>query len=109
MVLVELETSTLSVLIAGLYCTFNNVNSMAIPESIYLSIAEKIEYFISNGLWDFSRISFEDWVKHCLIIYPKQVLSEVELEDLKKDSLYWEVPAGNVILVISMDIGGING
>ena len=43
---VELETTTLSVLIAGLYCTEHEVNSMAIPQSLWLEIAEKVEYFL---------------------------------------------------------------
>ena len=71
MVKIELETSTLAVLLAGLYCTYHEVNSMAIPESVYLSISEKLEYFIGNELWDFEKISFEQWVQNCLMIYPK--------------------------------------
>ena len=109
MVKVELETSTLAVLLAGLYCTYHEVNSVAIPESVYLSVAEKIEYFIGNELWDFTKISFEEWVQYHLMIYPKALFTEEQIKDLQKNSLYWEVPNGNAILVVSMDIGEING
>lgn len=109
MVKIDLETSTLAVLLAGLYCTYHEVNSMAIPESVYLSVAEKLEYFIGNELWDFEKISFEQWVQNCLMIYPKAFFTEEQLDDLKEDSLYWEVPNGNAILFISMNIGEING
>ena len=106
MVKVELEPSTLSVLIAGLYCTYNEVNSIAIPESVFLSIAEKLEYFLT--LWDYDVISFEDWIKNCLLIYPKEMFAEEEIQQLQKNTLYWEYPNGNVILFISMDISVIN-
>ena len=90
MVSIELETNTLAVLIAGLYCTYNEVNSIAIPESVFLSIAEKLEYFLP--LWDYDVISFEDWIKNCLLIYPKQMFAEEELKQLQENSLYWEYP-----------------
>jgi len=109
MVKIELETSTLAVLIAGLYSVRYNVNAMAIPESVYLQVAEKLEHFLENNLWDFKKLSFEDWVNTCLWIYPKPLISDAELDDMKKTTLYWEVPNGNVILVVSMNIGDING
>lgn len=103
---IELETNTLAVLIAGLYCSNTGIDSMAIPHSIYLGIAEKLEYFLPE--WDYSKISFEDWIKHCLLIYPKEMITEVELKGMQENSLYWEYPNGNVVLVISMDISVIN-
>ena len=108
MALVELETNTLAVLIAGLYCTYNEVNAIAIPESVFLSVAEKLEYFISNNLWDYDAISFEDWIKNCLLIYPKELFADEELAQLQKQTLYWEYPNGNAILFVSMDINVIN-
>lgn len=106
MVNVELETSTLSVLIAGLYCTTHNVDVLAIPESIYLGVAEKLEFFLMN--WNYDVISFEDWIKHCLLIYPKEMLPDDDLKELQENTLYWETPVGNAILFVSMDIGVIN-
>ena len=106
MILIDLNTDTLAVLTAGLYCTYNEVNSIAIPESVFLSIAEKLEYFLT--LWDYDVISFEDWIKNCLLIYPKEMFAEEEIQQLQKNTLYWEYPNGNVILFISMDISVIN-
>lgn len=107
MVKIELNTFTLSVLIAGIYCTSTGVDSIAIPESVWLGIAEKIEYFAPD--WDFEKISFEDWVKNCLLIYPKELISEDDLKYYQENTLYWEIPNGNVILVISMGMEAING
>ena len=107
MVKIELRTSTIAVLIAGLYSIRFNVDSMAIPESVFILIAETLENYIP--LWDFNKIGFEDWVSNCLWIYPTPLLSDVEIADLKKNTLYWEVPNGNVMLSVSMDINDING
>ena len=104
---VNLETNTLSVLIAGLYCVNHMVDSIAIPQSVWLSIAEKLEYFLS--LWDYDIISFEEWIDTHLLILPKPMLSDEELTDLQSNTLYWETPNGNVILIISMNMGVING
>ena len=109
MVLVELETSTLAVLVAGMYCTENQVDSVAIPQSVWLSIAEKLEYFIGNGLWDFNKMSFEEWIRTGLFIFPKPLLEEEVIKEMMDKPLYWEAGNGNVILSISMDVSEING
>lgn len=106
MVEIELEQSTLAMLTAGLYCSFHNVDSMAIPENIWISVAEKLEYFLPN--WNYEIVSFEDWIKNNLNIYPKALYTEEELKHLQETTLYSEVPNGNAILVISMDIRGVN-
>lgn len=103
---VDLETNTLAVLIAGLYCTSHNTNALAVPQSVYLQIAEKLEYFLPY--WDYSKITFEEWIDTHLLIYPKVLISDDELNDLRENTLYWEQSNGNAILVISMDIGVIN-
>lgn len=107
MVSVDLNTDTLSVLIAGIYCTGHQVNSAAIPQSVWLSVAEKLEFFLPN--WDYSKISFEQWVGTHLLIMPKPMLDENEIKELESSTLYWEVPNGNIMLIISMDIKPING
>lgn len=106
MVFVDMSIHTLATLIAGLYCADNNVDSMAIPYSIWIAIAEKLEYFLPE--WDYENITFEQFIKNCVLIYPKQMIPEAELEDMQKNTLYWEYPNGNVILAISMDISVIN-
>lgn len=107
MVVVDISNSTLSVLVAGLYCVSHDVNSIAIPESVYLYVAEQLEYFLPN--WDYDRISFEEWVCNYLTIYPKPMLSVEHIKDLQENTLYVEMPNGNVILVVSMDVSMING
>lgn len=104
---VELETNTLAVLVAGMYCTDHQVDSMAIPQSLWIQIAEKLEYFLPD--WDFDKISFEEWIRTHLLILPKPMLSEDEVEELQKTTLYWEQLNGNIILCVSMDIRTING
>ena len=106
MVKIKLHTSTLSVLLAGLYCSMNDVNHLAIPESVWLSVAEKLEYFLPD--WNYDVISFEDWIKDCLFIYPKPILDEDDIRYLQENSLYWEMPSGNVMLVVSMNVRDIN-
>ena len=106
MVSVELDKFTLSTLVAGLYCSSHQIDSMAIPHSVWIEIAEKLEYFIPT--WNYEKISFEDWVDNCLLILPKELLTDPEIMELQKDTLYWERLNGNVVLIISMDIGVIN-
>ena len=82
---VELELSTISTLIAGLYCLYTNTDPVAIPASLYLELAEKIAPYFEK--WDYEVISFEDWIKYNLLIIPK-VMVEDELESLKENDLY---------------------
>ena len=106
MVKVDLETHTLAILVAGIYSGVHEVEPIAIPESVWLGVAEKLEYFLPD--WNYDKISFEDWINNCLTILPKVMLSEEELEYLQGNSLYWEVPNGNAILIVSMDVTGVN-
>lgn len=104
---VDLDTSTIAVLVSGLYCVESNIDAMAVPQSVWIAIAEKLEYFLPN--WNYESISFEEWVRKCLFIVPKILLTEDDIEDMKKSTLYWEFPNGNMMLVISMDVKPIDG
>lgn len=106
MVKVDLKTHTLAILVAGIYSVVHEVELIAIPESVYLSVAEKLEFFLPD--WNYEKISFEDWINNCLTILPKVMLSEEELEYLQNNTLYWEVPNGNAVLIVSMDVTGVN-
>lgn len=106
MVKVELHTTTLAVLVSGLYCSSHNIDAMAIPQSVWIAVAEKLEYFLPD--WNYSIISFEEWVDTHLMIIPKVLLTDEDVEEMQKTTLYWEYPNGNMILVISMDIEPIN-
>lgn len=104
--IIELEKTTLAVLIAGLYSIYNDVNPIAIPESVWIEIAEKLEHFLP--LWDYTKITFEEWIEHGLLIYPKDLFNEEEIMDLQNNTLYWERIVGNAVLLISMDVREIN-
>lgn len=100
----ELELSTLSVLIAGLYCHYSSVDPMAIPESLYIEIAEKLVPYLEN--WNYEKISFEQWLQYNLLIMPK-IMVEDELEELKKNEFYIERDNGNIMLIVSADMDGV--
>lgn len=106
MVSIEVSTDTLAILIAGLYCYYNDINSIAIPENIYLYVAEQLEQFLPE--WNYNIISFEKWVENCLLICPKEMLNEKDIKELQQDTLYSEIQNGNVLLIVSMNIVGIN-
>lgn len=97
MVHIEIETGTLAVLIAGLYSVdhLNDVN--AVPTSMYMEVANQLKPYLEN--WDYEIQSFEDWVKYNLLIYPKVMYSEEELEEYKDNDIYIELAIGNVILI----------
>jgi len=100
---VYLSTDTLAVLIAGLYSTFGDINPMAIPQSLWLEIAEKLEPYLDE--WDYDKISFEDWVRYNLFIYPTMALDDETLDELKESSVYFERLNGNALLSVGMDMG----
>lgn len=99
---VFLTTETLAVLIAGLYATFSDLNPVAVPQSLWLEIAEKLEPYLDE--WDYEKLSFEDWVKYNLFIYPTQALDEETLLELMESTIYFERVNGNVLLSISMEM-----
>ena len=100
---VFLTTETLAVLIAGLYVTFSDLNPVAVPQSLWLEIAERLEPYLDE--WDYEKLSFEDWVKYNLFIYPTMALDEDTLKDIKETTQYFERVNGNVLLSVSMDMG----
>jgi len=103
---VELKTETLAILIGTIYCSNSQVNPLAFPMDVWMAIAEKVEYFLP--MWDYDKISFEQWVEMGLFVLPKPMLDADTLEEMQTDSLYWEMENGNVTLAISMDISVIN-
>jgi len=100
---VFLNTDTLGVLIAGLYATYSDINPMAIPNSLWLEIAEKVEPYLEN--WDYEKISFEEWIKYNLFIYPTMAIDDESLKEMKESTIYFERLNGNALLSISMDMG----
>ena len=99
---IELEVATLSTLIAGLYCTFSSVDPIAIPSSVYIEIAEKIIPYLEN--WDYEQMTFEKWVETNLLIIPKVMCSEEDIEVFKRNPVYIERENGNAILIATFEV-----
>lgn len=101
MVNIELETDTLAPLIAGLYCIDMDLDAIGVSKSIWFEVAEKLKPYLEK--WDYSKISFEDWIKYCLIIYPLEAMKADDIESLQENTLCWTSDNGNATLFISMD------
>ena len=101
---VKMELSTFAVFIAGLYCHYSMVDPVAIPESLYIEIAEKLLPYLKK--WNYDKITLEQWLKYNLLIIPK-VLVEGEIDDFKKNDLYFERDNGNVMLIVTADMSEV--
>lgn len=99
---IKIEVSTLATLIAGLYCTMASVDPMAIPSSIYIELAEKLVPYLEE--WDYDELTFEQWVGANLLIIPKVLCSEDDIEELKKNTVYLERENGNAILIVTFEV-----
>ena len=97
-VTIELEVGTLSVLISGLYVSYTGIHVNAIPVSMYMEVAEKVAEYLPQ--WDYSRLSLEDWIRTSLIIAPKELFSEEELDYYKDNNLFLiQRIMGNAIII----------
>ena len=98
---IRLEVSTIATLVAGLYCMYTGTDSMAIPTSLYIEIAEKLIPYLEN--WDYSKMTFEDWIKYNLLIVPKMLIED-NLDEFKKNEWYFERDNGNIMLVVTAEM-----
>ena len=98
----RIEETTLAIIIAGLYSAYASVNVYAVPYDVYLVVAKELTPYLEN--WNYELITFEQWVEHNLLIYPKQAFTENELTSAKDNDIYLEYPAGNVILIITASV-----
>ena len=98
----KIEETTLAIIIAGLYTAYASVNVYAVPYDVYLVIAKELVPYLEN--WNYELITFEQWIEHNLLIYPKQAFTDKELSSAKDNDIYLEYPAGNVILVMTASI-----
>lgn len=103
---VTMELGTFSTLVAGLYCTYSVVNPVAIPEYLWIEIAQKLSEYL--GSWDYDKISLEDFIKYNLLIVPLELVAD-ELDEYKKNDLYFERENGNAVLVITANLSEIKG
>lgn len=99
---IQIEVATLSTLIAGIYCTVASVDPIAIPTSIYIEVAEKIVPYLKD--WDYEKISFEQWVETSLLIIPKVMCSEEDIESFKNNTVYLERENGNAVLIVTFEV-----
>lgn len=99
---IELDESTIAVLLAGLYTVNTGVNPIAIPESLWLDIVKILSPYFET--WDYKKLSFEDFVKYNILIIPKQLCSEEDIDYYKQNTVYYEYPNGNVILIVTFNI-----
>ena len=100
---IEITVDSLTALIAGLYISTHQTRIEAIPQSLFLEIAEKLYPYLP--VWDYNRCTFEDWIRTFLLIAPKIVIDENELSYMKANNeIYLERHLGNVVLIASAPV-----
>lgn len=95
---IEIELGTFATLIAGLYCTYSAVNPIAIPEFMWLELASEVAPYLKD------IESFDEWVKYNLLIIPKDLCSDDEIETYKKNTVYYERANGNAVLIVTFEV-----
>ena len=93
----NLELGTLAVLISGLYIHNTGVPAEAIPPSMFIELAEQVSTYLPN--WDYSKLTLEKWIEEYLIIAPKELFSESELDEMRSDDIFIERELGNAVLI----------
>ena len=102
-VLLELNLDTLTMLINGLYITYNQTHVDAIPSSMFLELAEKLVHFLNR--WNYNALSFEQWLKSYLVILPKELFPESEYMYAKThNQIFIERMMGNATLICTAPI-----
>ena len=102
MVWINLEEGSLASLIAGLYTLYAVVDVNAIPPQLFIEVAKQVAKYLDE--WDYSALSFEDWIKYNLLIYPKEVFTPDEIEAYKENTIYVEMELGNVTLIATGEV-----
>lgn len=102
MVKLEISDDTFAILISGLYCSYHNIDAYAIPEPLWMILSEKVIPYFKE--WDYDKLSFENWIKENILIYPKLAMSDDEIESCKENDIYFEMDNGNVLLIVSVEM-----
>ena len=98
-----MNIDSLTGLLAGLYTHYSEVRVEAIPSSLYYELAEKLAAYLP--FWDYDKCSLEDWIKTMLLILPKVMIPESDLEYMKANNqIYIERWEGNVVLICSAPV-----
>ena len=101
-IVVEIKVYSLASLIAGLYTYFTEVSLFAIPEDLFIEIAYELLPYLRE--WDYTKISFEEWVKTSLLIFPFEMFSLTEYEEEKHNPIFIERRYGNATLIATATI-----
>lgn len=102
-IVVELNIVSLGTLIAGMYTTFSEVSLFAIPTELFFEIADALIPFLQK--WDYTKLSLEDWIKEDLLIYPREMFSEVGYKEMQSNDIFLERRYGNVTLIATACVG----
>lgn len=106
MVRVEMSQLSFASLLAGLYVTYHYADISAIPSYVWSMLAEELSKHMDSWMYDVQ--SLEDWIRDSLLITVKDILSDDDLNELKKYAIYLEIMNGNVNLIVAGDIIWIN-
>ena len=102
MIEIKLELETFATLIAGIYCTYTGVNPIAIPQDLWMKLAKDLSEELDD--WDYEVNTFEKWLQQNLLIIPKDLCGESELEEFQENSVYYEWSNGNIWLVVTYEL-----
>lgn len=91
---VDMTVGTLSVMIGGLYVGHTGISMEAIPSSMFIEVAETLTNYLP-----LKDILVEDWIKNFLIIAPRELFSEDELEAYRNNEIFIERKLGNATLI----------
>ena len=99
---IKLELETFATLIAGIYCTYTGVNPIAIPQDLWMKLAKDLSEELDD--WNYEVNTFEKWLQQNLLIIPKDLCSDGELEEFQENSVYYEWSNGNIWLVVTYEL-----
>ena len=98
----ELDEGSIAILISGLYMSSKNIHAYAIPSQAFIDVTHELMKYLPD--WDYTKHTFEGWVRNDLIIAPIISFEPDELEDLKENTIYFEKVYGRIRFVITGDI-----
>lgn len=98
----KIQDDTFATLLAGLYVTYHNSEVYAIPSYVWLMLSNVLQPHLEH--WRYDVQSLEDWIDNYLLITAKEVCTEEELEEFKKNAIYLEIVNGNMTLICTGDI-----
>lgn len=100
---IQINGDSFTSLLAGLYVMYNETRVEAIPLSLWFELSEKLYPYVK--VWDYNKISLEQWIKDMLLILPKPMIPEIELNHMKNNNeIYFERFCGNVVLVVTAPV-----